>query len=499
MRYAFQKTVLVTSVVFLMTAGLCRASSAGEATPRVAALPDIALELVVSDIGDPVAITHAGDGSGRLFITLQPGQIIIYDGTQVLPAPFLDIRSIVSCCGERGLLSVAFHPDYENNGFFYVNYTDNLGDTVIARYTVSGDPNLADLSSALVLLNISQPFGNHNGGQLQFGPDGYLYIGMGDGGSGGDPGNRAQDLNDLLGKMLRINVDGAEPYEIPATNPFVGNPQARDEIWALGLRNPWRFSFDRLTGDLFIGDVGQSSWEEVDFQAASSAGEENYGWRLMEGSSCFNPPNNCNDGTLILPVAEYDHALGNCSITGGYGYRGARYPELAGIYFYGDYCSGRIWGFTTEASELLDTSLSITSFGEDEEGELYVADIDPNGAIYRIVSALTCDLTLDYSDDILNLNLELGTPEPVTWNLWVSIQNAVIKVWSLPLPVVTPPISSTIPAPAFPQVGMIGMLTTLITAEEGLICSSWATVDTGTPESMPTGRELERLFRNLSP
>lgn len=379
---------------------------------RVMATPLLSLELVATGLNRPVAITHAGDGSGRLFLTLQAGQILIYDGTQVLSPPFLDISALVSCCRERGLLSVAFHPDYERNGFFYVNYTNILGDTVIARYTASADPNVADPNSALILLTIAQPFANHNGGQLQFGPDGYLYIGMGDGGSGGDPQNNAQNPGVLLGKLLRIDVDHGTPYSIPPDNPFVDNPEVRDEIWALGLRNPWRFSFDRLTGDLFIGDVGQNDWEEVDFQPANSAGGENYGWRLMEGNHCFNPSVNCNNGSLILPILEYSHSLG-CSITGGYRYRGTRNPQFYGTYFYGDYCTGRIWGATGDengqwtTAELLDTDFSISTFGEDENGEIYLAHLATNnGAIYRLVGNLDCaglepTIVGTESDDVL--------------------------------------------------------------------------------------------------
>ena len=360
---------------------------------------DIALEPVVTGVLNPVAIAHAGDGSGRLFITQQGGQILIHDGTEHLTMPFLDISALVSSDGERGLLSVAFHPNYATNGFFYVDYTDLNGDTVIARYQVSSNPNVAETSSATSLLIVDQPFANHNGGQLQFGPDGLLYIGMGDGGSGGDPGNRAQDLSELLGKMLRIDVDPAFLYAIPPTNPFVGTPGARGEIWALGLRNPWRFSFDRSTGDLLIADVGQDNREEVDFQAAASPGGENYGWRLMEGSVCFSPSTNCNDGTLILPILEYDHSAGDCSITGGHRYRGSRFPQLAGTYFYADFCTGRIWGATQKsdgswtARLLLDTDFLISTFGEDEDGEIYVADwLD--GAVYRILVSNTAAPTI---------------------------------------------------------------------------------------------------------
>ena len=357
-----------------------------------AALPRVlVLESVASGLSRPLYITHAQDGSGRLFIVLQGGQILIHDGTALLPAAFLDISGRISSGGERGLLGLAFHPGYSNNGLFFVHYTDPAGDTVISRFQVSADPNAADAGSEAVLLQIDQPFVNHNGGQLQFGPDGYLYIGSGDGGSGGDPQNNAQSLSTLLGKILRIDVDGGVPYTIPPDNPFIQNPAARDEIWAYGLRNPWRFSFDRLPGDLFIGDVGQNAREEVDFQPASSTGGENYGWRLMEGSRCFNPPANCNNGSLTLPIIDYSHAVGR-SITGGYRYRGLNVPELEGLYLYGDFITGRIWaagpngqgGWTVE--EVLASDYNISTFGEDESGEIYLADYDAVfGTVFRIV------------------------------------------------------------------------------------------------------------------
>jgi glucose/arabinose dehydrogenase len=358
---------------------------------RAEAQLTLGFEPVAAGLHSPVGVVDAGDGSGRLFIVEQAGRILIHDGSQVLASAFLDVSALVSCCGEQGLLGLAFHPDYATNGLFYVDYTNTAGDTVIARYHVSADSNVADPASARILLTIAQPFANHNGGQLAFGPDGFLYIGMGDGGSAGDPDNRAQNLGDLLGKLLRIDVDGAFPYAIPATNPFRNTPGARPEIWAFGLRNPWRFSFDRQTGDLFIADVGQSSREEVDFQPAASAGGENYGWRRMEGTLCFNPSSGCNDGTLTLPILEYDHSLG-CSITGGYRYRGGRFPQLVGRYFYGDFCSGRIWngiqtGQTWSSTQLIDTTLQITSFGEDAGGELYVVHYGSgsNGTLQRIV------------------------------------------------------------------------------------------------------------------
>ena len=347
----------------------------------------------IAELPLPVAITHAGDT--RLFVIDQNGRILIWDRTTLLPTPFLDIRPLVLAGGERGLLGLAFHPRYHENGFFYVNYTDRAGngDTIVARYTRSAtDPNRADPDSARVLLRIDQPFSNHNGGQLAFGPDGYLYIGTGDGGAGNDPDNRAQDRTDLLGKILRIDVDGDAPYDIPPDNPFAGLSVARNEIWAYGLRNPWRFSFDRVTGDLWIADVGQGNLEEIDYQPASSNGGENYGWRLMEGSACYIPPSSdCNaNGELVEPVIEYDHRGGACSVTGGYVYRGAAYPRLSGLYIYGDYCNGVIWGATRvpgggfTSRVLLDTGLFISTFGEDVNGELYVAD-HQRGIVYRIV------------------------------------------------------------------------------------------------------------------
>jgi glucose/arabinose dehydrogenase len=346
----------------------------------------IALTQVASGFDLPLGVAHAGDS--RLFVIQQRGRIAIFNGTSVLAQPFLDLSSLVSCCGERGLLGLAFHPRYRENGFFYVNYTDTAGNTVVARYSVSAtDPNRADPTSARILLNVAQPFSNHNGGHLAFGPDGYLYIGLGDGGSGGDPGNRAQDLSTLLGKILRIDVDGGTTYAIPPSNPFVNRAGARGEIWAYGLRNPWRYSFDRATGDLWIADVGQNAWEEVNFTPSTSIGGENYGWRRMEGMHCFNPSTNCRDASMILPVFEYSHAEG-CSVTGGYVYRGARYPVLKGTYLFADYCSGSVWGTRREGEnfvtkKLLTTNASVTGFGEDVNGELYLIDQE-RGLVYSI-------------------------------------------------------------------------------------------------------------------
>src|SRR2546428_1302280 len=294
---------------------------------RAEAQLTLGFEPVASGLHSPVGVTHAGDGSRRLFILEQAGRILIHDGSRVLPSAFLDVSALVSCCDERGLLGLAFHPDYVANGLFYVDYTNTAGDTVIARYHVSADANVADPSSAQILLTIPQPFANHNGGQLAFGPDGFLYIGMGDGGGVGDPGNRAQNLGELLGKILRIDVNGAAPYAIPATNPFRSTPGARPEIWALGLRNPWRFSFDRQFGDLFIADVGQDKREEVGFQPAASAGGENYGWRLMGGAPCLKPSGGRNDGRPNPAPLQDRPPPDHCSTTRGHRHPGGRLPH----------------------------------------------------------------------------------------------------------------------------------------------------------------------------
>jgi glucose/arabinose dehydrogenase len=353
-----------------------------------AAAQDAALQPIATGLDQPVALTHAGDT--RLFITEQTGTIRIYDALGLRATPFLDIRSIVLSGGERGLLSIAFHPHYRDNGVFFVYYTNRNGDNNLARYNVSSDPDRADASSGTILLTIPHPlYANHNGGQLQFGPDGYLYIGTGDGGSAGDPNNNAQNLSQLLGKILRIDIDHGSPYAIPPSNPFAQRSDAPGEIWAYGLRNPWRFSFDRANGDLWIGDVGQDAYEEVDLQPATSAGGENYGWRKMEGLHCYNPTSNCVDAGVTFPVLEYSHAGGACSITGGYRYRGTQIPSLKGEYLYGDYCSGTIWKAAPDgagwiANTLFTTTLRISSFGEDISGELYVMDV-AKGIVYKIV------------------------------------------------------------------------------------------------------------------
>jgi glucose/arabinose dehydrogenase len=366
---------------------LAALAAVGSAAPSAAEWPQISLPKRFSGLTQPVHITQAGDGSGRLFFVEQPGRIRVSRGGTLLPVPFLDIVSRVSCCGERGLLSVAFPPGYGSKRYFYVDYTDTAGNTVISRFRLGADADVADPGSEQIVLTIAQPYSNHNGGQLAFGPDGYLYVGMGDGGSGGDPQNNAQSPTSLLGKILRIDVEsGAAPYAVPVSNPFAGRAGYRGEIWALGLRNPWRFSFDRRTGDLFIGDVGQNRYEEVDFQPAGDPGGENYGWRIMEAGHCYDP-NPCNQTGLLQPVFEYDHSQG-CSVTGGPVYRGSLYPRMQGVYFFADYCSGRLWGLRRDgnswhSTQLLDSPYTVSTFGEDEAGNVYLADYG-RGDVYQV-------------------------------------------------------------------------------------------------------------------
>jgi len=385
--------LILTVLCALALPGSPNADAAFHRTLSAAELPVLALASPISGFSQPVSVTHAGDGSGRIFVVEQGGRIRIIRNGAVLATPFLDISSRISTGGERGLLGLAFAPAYASNGRFYVNYTNAAGDTVIARYSRNPtNPDLANAGSEQLVLTVAQPFANHNGGQLAFSKlDGFLYIGMGDGGSAGDPGNRAQDPNQLLGKILRLNVEIGLPatYTVPSGNPFVGRPGFRPEIWALGLRNPWRFSFDQLTGDLFVADVGQGAWEEINFQSPASAGGENYGWRVMEGNHCFNPSTGCWTTGLVIPVAEYSHSFG-CSVTGGYVYRGSAFPRMQGSYFYGDFCSGRIWGLSGgpgawQNDLLLDTTISISTFGEDEAGNLYVANY--SGTIYSLVDS----------------------------------------------------------------------------------------------------------------
>jgi glucose/arabinose dehydrogenase len=338
--------------------------------------------LVAEGFQKPLDLTHAGDA--RVFVVEQSGLIHVLQDGQPLPTPYLDIRDRVNDnASERGLLGLTFHPDYQSNGLLFVNYTGSNGETVISRFQVSRDPNLADPDSETFLLRIAQPYANHNGGGLKFGPDGLLYIGTGDGGSGGDPQGNGQRLDTLLGKILRIDVDQVQPYTIPPDNPWIGT-DGLPEIWAYGLRNPWRFSFDRLTGDLYIADVGQNVWEEVNFQPSGSPGGENYGWNLREGAHPFNSE---STNGLVDPVAEYSHELG-CSVTGGVVIRSPALPSWNGIYLYADYCTGIIWGLiqgekgTWETRQLFTTPFTISSFGEDFGGEVYI--LDYRGSVYRL-------------------------------------------------------------------------------------------------------------------
>lgn len=346
----------------------------------------------------PLGLFNAADGTGRLFVLEQGGLIWILDqGGSEKPGPFLNIYDLIprdvtrGGYSEQGLLGLAFHPAFKTNGRFFINYSDREGDTIIARYQVSADnPDVADSNSAQILLEIDQPFADHNGGQIVFGPDGYLYVGMGDGGSPDDPLRNGQKTDTLLGKMLRIDVN-AETYTIPPDNPFVDDPAYKPEIWALGLRNPWRFSFDRQTGDLYIADVGQWLWEEIDFQPADSPGGQNYGWSAYQGNHEYlEQPQPVDPASLTPPVVEYDHGLG-CSVTGGYVYRGKALPDLHGVYIYGDYCNGNIFAANRDSEGQwqqvvwIDTENIITSFGEDEAGELYF--IDYKGGIFRLEGA----------------------------------------------------------------------------------------------------------------
>lgn len=373
---------------------------------------DVGLELVTS-VSDNMGVRHAGDGSGRLFVITQDGVIRVIDNQDnLLTTPFLDIDAKVNSSGnEQGLLGLAFHPNYNQNGYFFVNYTksgSNSGDTIIERYQVSaGDPNVANPNSGTIIMRIIQDYSNHNGGNIAFGPDGYLYIGMGDGGSGGDPENRGQHIDSVLGTIMRIDVDNnnapshpapinfedhvcpqdGSNYAIPASNPFANSPSACPEVWTYGWRNPWRWSFDKLTGDMIVGDVGQNQREEISFQAATSTGGENYGWNCREGDIAYL---GCT-GTFVEPILVKTHSGNRCSITGGYRYRGP-VDSIQGEYIYGDYCSGQVWfannesGPWTESEWTIPNGISftfaLTSFGEDEDGNVYI--VKRSGDIYRI-------------------------------------------------------------------------------------------------------------------
>jgi glucose/arabinose dehydrogenase len=385
---------LITSLIVLAAIGLSfigKGVTAQEDEPNDPTKASFKLVEVATGLnGGPLGLVDPDDGSRRLFIVQKSGVVLIYVDKQLIETPFLDISGLTSQSSEQGLLGLDFHPDFKNNGQFYVDYTDVNGDTVVARYRVSGDdPNVADPNSAEQLLFVDQPFPNHNGGGVMFGPDGYLYVSFGDGGSQGDPNGNGQNISEVLGSIIRIDVDNTEgdkPYAIPDDNPFVDDPNAAPEIWDFGLRNPWRFSWDRETGELYIADVGGGVYEEINVEPADSGGN-NYGWVIMEGPECYEGSGCSTDG-LTLPVAQYTHDFG-CSVTGGYVYRGDDQESLIGLYFFADYCSGLMWALGKNdagewiMSDPIETGLAISSFGEDRNGEIYATDL--NGGLYRLV------------------------------------------------------------------------------------------------------------------
>jgi glucose/arabinose dehydrogenase len=381
-------------VAWFSMAGLVLAASPPpcQTKEHPSSFPKIRLVSVAKGLADPLGLFHAGDGSDRLFIVEQPGTIQIWKNGKLSDKPFLDIQDRVTSGGEKGLLGLAFHPQFSENHRFFVNYTSpaNGLHTVISEFRIGKRPDEADKKSERILLTIPQPYSNHNGGNIVFGPDGYLYIGMGDGGSGNDPHGNGQNLSTLLGKMLRINVDKSDPgkaYVTPPDNPFVGTKGAATEVWAYGLRNPWRFSFDPVTKLLYAGDVGQNAREEIDIVMKG----KNYGWNIMEGRICtpgVSP--NCKKQGLELPILDYPRSEG-IAVIGGYVYRGSRVPALCGVYLFADYGNGRIFGLrydgasVTDHQTLLETGRSITSLGEDERRELYV--VDGAGEVLKIAAA----------------------------------------------------------------------------------------------------------------
>ncbi|MCF6351050.1 MAG: PQQ-dependent sugar dehydrogenase [Flavobacteriaceae bacterium] len=387
---------------------------------------DVNVEEFATGFDSPINIQHAGDN--RLFIVEQGGIIKILNADSSTNAtPFLNINSIVSSGGERGLLGLAFHPNYTTNGFFFINYINNSGNTVIARYSVSANSNVADSSSAQILMTIDQPYSNHNGGSIVFGADGYLYIGMGDGGGAGDSDNYSQNGNSLLGKMLRIEVGAAATYSIPTDNPFVSDATVLDEIWAIGVRNPWKFSFDKTNNDLWIADVGQDAFEEINHTVAGNSGL-NYGWRCYEANAPYNT-SGCDDASnYTFPVAEY--ALGGtpykCAITGGYVYRGSLYPDFDGLYFFADYCSSEIGTVNPNNSNQVifnnvSVSSNISTFGEDINGELYVAGIG-NGTIYKII-----DETLSVEDNVFIDDISVN-PNPTKGAVFIKSESGNFEI-----------------------------------------------------------------------
>jgi glucose/arabinose dehydrogenase len=394
-------TLRAVGAALLLALGACGGDGGATPSPTpsgdgscsaVAGTPALTTTRVASGLDNPLDVQAPSGDRARVFVVEQPGRIRVVRSGTLLSTPFLDIASRVSFGGEQGLLGLAFHPRYSENGRFFVNYTDNGGDTRISEFHASPAADVADAGSERQLLFVSQPFSNHNGGGLAFGNDGFLYIGLGDGGSGGDPFGNGQDFGTLLGKMLRIDVDRASPYTVPADNPFVARAGARGEIWALGLRNPFRFAFDRASGDLYIADVGQGRREEIDVGVASRRGGENYGWNVMEGFLCFDPSSGCNQSGLTLPVLDYGDG---CAVIGGPAYRGCRMPGYHGTYFYGDYCEAFVRSFRFSNGSVTDQrdwtgQLGrgiglLSSFGVDADGEMYLVDLD--GEVYKVVPA----------------------------------------------------------------------------------------------------------------
>ena len=375
-KFSENAALIVAMVVFLALA-----------LQSAAAAPVIALQPFVSGLTSPVDLQPSRDGTGRLFVVEQGGIIRVIKAGKLLATPFLNLTNIVHSGGEEGLLGLAFHPAYKTNGRFFVNYTRVVSgqhQTIIAEYHVSStNKDVADPTGA-ILLKVNQPFDNHKGGQLVFGPDGYLYIGLGDGGDQGDPLKNGQKLSTLLGKMLRIDVDSGAPYKIPPTNPFIGRNGVKPEIWAYGFRNPWRFSFDLQSKKLYIGDVGQDAYEEIDIGTIGG----NFGWNVMEGAHCYPIGSTCNQSGKILPIAEVPHPEAE-AIIGGFVYRSTVIPALSGYYVFGDFITGTIWGLkqvsgTWQRTTLLSTGRAISAFGRDASGTLYVIDY-LNGAILKIV------------------------------------------------------------------------------------------------------------------
>jgi glucose/arabinose dehydrogenase len=382
-------------LVFILAALLALpANAAPSAAPPIPL--NVHFETVVTGLNQPVFATNAGDGSGRLFIVERAGLIRIYKNGALLATPFLDVSSIITHTGsEQGLLGLVFAPDYATSGTFYISYTAMDISITLARYQVSVNPDVANFNSGQVLLSVPKPYANHNGGMLAFGPDHYLYMSTGDGGGGGDLANNAQNRASLLGKILRLDVSGGGPYKIPPTNPYFNNTSGfKEEIWSYGLRNAWRFSFDRQNGDLYIADVGQNTQEELDFQVNGASGGRNYGWRVMEGNLCFNPTNCTPPPNYVAPILVYNHGTNDsigCAITGGYVFRGAGFPELTGTYLYGDYCTGNLWGAVRNSNNqwtnvlIADTNFVISSFGQAENGDVYI--VDYTGRLLRITRA----------------------------------------------------------------------------------------------------------------